>query len=190
MQEKLITAPAIEPITLEQAKLHLRESGTDQDAQIFMLIKTAREWCEHYTGRAFITQTWDFYLEEFPCYTVKNPDQEIRLPKAPLQSITSLKYYDTDGTLQTWDAANYSVDTVSEPARITPAYGISYPSTRDIPNAVVIRAVCGYGLSSAVPESIKSAMKIRLNGLFENREPTAHELGSVYSLLDPYRVFI
>jgi uncharacterized phiE125 gp8 family phage protein len=159
----LVTAPAQEPISLVEAKAHLRVDTADDDALIDGLIRAAREHVETYTHRAPITQTWDLKRNEFPCGDV------IWIPKAPLVSVTSITYVDTAGDSQTWSSALYTVDAPSGPmARqglVTPVYGESFPSTRRQVNAVTVRFVAGYGSTTAasllaVPASIKAAMKI------------------------------
>lgn len=184
---KLITAPSVEPITLEEARQHLRVTSTSEDALILALVTTARLHAEEISERAFVTQTWDYSLDAFPAGIFE-------LPKAPLQSVTSVTYLDTDGASQTLDSSLYKVDAVSDPGRIAPAYGEVWPSTRDEPNAVTVRFVAGYGLAAAVPRPLKQAMLLILGHLYMNREDTVE--GNVYALpagsralLSTYRVF-
>ena len=165
MALKLITAPAAEPILTADARAHCRVDDTTDNSYLDALVSAAREHCEMFTRRAFINQTWDLYLDEFPA------DGVIRIPKPPCSSITYVKYYDSAGTLTTIDAADYSLDTVNEPARLTPAYGEVWPSPQCIPNAVIVRFVCGYGVAgTAVPTSIVHAMKLLVGHWYENRE--------------------
>lgn len=165
MAYKIYTQPIEEPVYLDEAKSHLRVEAdvTDDDILIDAMIVAARRHCESFLGRALITQTWDLYLDAFPDCGY------IELPLPPLASVTTVKYKDSDGTLQTWDAANYIVDTVSEPGRICLANSISWPTTYDEVQAVQIRFVCGYGTASAVPQNIKHAILLKLTDLFENR---------------------
>ena len=180
MALKLITAPAAEPISTADARTHCRVDDTTDNSYLDALVAAAREHCEMFTGRALISQTWDLYLDRFPCGDYfgdvgrYRDAAAIRLPKPPAVSITSVVYYDTSGTLQTMDASLYSLDTASEPARLTPVYGSVWPATQDIPNAVKIRFVCGYGAAgSAVPASIIHAMKLLVGHWYENREQVA-----------------
>jgi uncharacterized phiE125 gp8 family phage protein len=162
MPLKLITAPDEEPVFLEEAKIFCRVDGDDEDQLIEAIIIAAREMAEQRTKRALITQIWDLSIDEFP--------SEIVLPYPPLQSVTYVKYVDTDGVLQTLASSNYTVDIASEPGRIVPAYGITWPSTRCQINAVTVRFVCGYLDAEAVPEAIKSWMKVQINTMSEFRE--------------------
>jgi hypothetical protein len=151
MSIRLHTPPAAEPVTLAEAKEQTRVSGSDEDSHLNLCIAAAREYCETYQGRAYVTQTWKVMLDRFP-----NAGEEWRadkgfvtaehttdpgtilLPRAPLQYVTSIAYVDTNGTTQTLSASDYTVDTASEPGRITPAYNESYPSTREQANAVTV----------------------------------------------------
>ena len=162
---KLFLAPTEEPLTVEQVKDHLRVDGTDQDIWIEERIVAAREYCEGFQNRAYITQTWDLYLDWFSC-----GDCCIKIPKPPLVSVTSITYLDTAGVSQTLAASTYKVDTVSELGRIALAYGQSWPSTYDEINTVVIRFVAGYGAAAAVPKRVTQAMYLLIGHWFENRE--------------------
>jgi uncharacterized phiE125 gp8 family phage protein len=159
----LVTAPALEPVSLADTKLHLRVDVADDDALIDSLIRAAREYVETFTHRALMPQIWDLKLDGFPSCGV------IEFPKAPLVSVTSVTYLDTAGVSQTWSSALYTVDAPSGPmaraGRLVPIYGESFPSTRSIVNAVTVRFLAGYGATASValplvPASLKAAMKI------------------------------
>lgn len=162
----LVTAPAVEPITLTEAKSHLRVDITDDDALITALIIAAREYCEGFQNRACITQTWDLWLDSFPS------EDYIRIPLPPLQSVASVKYYGTDNAEYTMAAADYFVDNKSEPGRLVLAYGKSWPSVALRPaNGVVVRFVAGYGGTAAnVPQKVKQAMLLLIGHWYANRE--------------------
>ena len=163
---KIATAAADTPVTLTEAKAHLRYDLTTEDTLITTLIKVATEYAEKRLSRALITQTWDLYLEDFPA------EDTIILPFPPLQTISHVKYYDKNNILQTWASSNYDVDSIREPGRIVQsATGAGYPNTYDRPNAVNIRFVVGYGAASTnVPETIRAGIKLLISHLFENRE--------------------
>ena len=92
MNPYLKTPPAIEPVTLEELKDHLRVDSVDEDALLTGLLAAAREWCEGFQNRAYITQTLQLWLDEWPA------GNAIVLPRPPLQSVASVKYYGTDDT--------------------------------------------------------------------------------------------
>jgi len=186
----LITGPTIEPVSLAEAKLHLRVDVSDDDALIDGLIVAAREKAENILRRALITQTWDLHQDGFPS------GNELKLPFPPLQDITTIKYTDKDGNESTFDEANYIVDTASEPGRVFLDYGKSWPSVTLQPaDGVVTTFVCGYGdAATDVPQVIKQAMLLTIGEWYENRENAisarlAEIPSAAKNLLQPIRVF-
>ena len=174
MSIKIITPPASEPVLLADAVLHCRIDGTDEIALGTALSVAAREYCEKYSGRAYITQTIRASFDGWPRFP-------INLPRPPLASVSSVKYYGEDNTEYTLDAANYYVDTDAEPGRIALAAGISLPATtlRDI-NAVQVTYTAGYGAAAAaVPQRVKQAMLLLIGYWYQNREAAA--IGKVSS---------
>jgi uncharacterized phiE125 gp8 family phage protein len=165
------TPPASEPITLDEAKEHLRVDGPEEDLIISSLVKAAREWCESFSGRSYVTQTWEIVLDDFPA------EDYIKLSRPPLQSVTSIKYYGTDNTEYTMTATDYFVDIKSEPGRVALAYGESWPSTTLRPiNGVIITYDAGYGDSTLVPDKIKAAIKLVLGHLYVHREEVTEKV--------------
>lgn len=163
MAYKIVTAPAVEPVTLTEAKSHLRISGYDNHAELAIFIASAREHTERLLNRALITQTIDLYLDAFP--------EKIELPLSPVQSVTSINYTDVDGATQLLASSGYTVTVAAEPAYIIPSYGNSWPDSRAVPEAVVVRYVAGYGAAETdVPDSIRSAILLLVGHLYENRE--------------------
>lgn len=181
----LTSAPAIEPLTLEDAKRQLRLSSevSAHDELITSLIKAARQYCEQHTGRQFINATWALKLDRFP---VSEP---IRIPKAPLSSITSITYLDSSGDSQTWGTSNYRVSTSKEPGEVSLAYGQSYPSTYPVADAVTVTFVAGYGsAATSVPEPLRQAMLMYVEKLFDGDPTKAKSLDmAINALLLMYR---
>lgn len=190
----LVTGPALEPVTLAEAKAHCRVDDTADDALIDGLRVTARQHVEAFTGRALITQTWDLKLAGFPC-------GEFAIPRAPAISVDAITYIDTAGETQTWATENYVTDLPegphAAPGRIAPAYGISYPSVQCVLNAVTVRFTAGYGPNTYnVPEAIRAAIKLMTAHLYEQRQPV--NVGnivtpipmSIETLLWPFKVFV
>jgi uncharacterized phiE125 gp8 family phage protein len=161
--------PTSEPLSLSEAKLHLRVDGDDEDELIGSLITAAREYCETSTNRQFVTATFVGKLDEFPT-ELENGWYEITLPRPPLQSVSSITYVDTAGATQTLSAGVYAADTSIEPGRVRLAYNQTWPTIRTQPNAISITFVAGYGDAADVPESIRAAMKLILGHLYANRE--------------------
>lgn len=180
-----VTPPASEPLSLADAKLHLRVDATDEDTLISSLITAARLWCESLAGRAFVTQTLAVRYDEFPDVIV--------LPRVPVASVTSIQYVDTAGTTQTLDASLYQVDIYSVPSRIAPAYGQSWPLTREQMSAVTVTFTAGVA-NTSVPADVVLAIKLLVGHWFVNREATGKDAGavafSVDALLAPYRIWL
>lgn len=180
------TAPTVEPISIDDVKPFLRLGDfTTDDGLIRDLITTVREQVEA-RGYALINQTLVMRMDCFP--TV------IKLPRAPLVSVTSIQYVDVDGVTQTLAASKYDVDTSSVPARITPAYNESWPLTRSEIDAVTVTFVAGYGANpSDVPERVRTAMKIDLATLYYCRiglsDTPVHSLPTVDRLLDNHTLY-
>lgn len=167
MDVRTITEPAVEPIPLAEAKIHLRVDHTDEDGEIGRKIRSARVYCEKISGLAFITRTLAGTLDGFP---TKNGGL-LLLPHAPATELVSVKYYDVDGNEQTVDAADYEFDSWSKPARLRPTVGSAWPATETRFAAVEIQWKAGYGDDPTnVPEDIRSAMKLALGDLYEQRE--------------------
>lgn len=167
MALKIITGPTVEPVSLQQAKLHLRVIGdpsdvsaNPEDTYISALIVAARQRAEHLTGRALMPQTLELALDSF--------SRVIRLPRPPLASVSSVKYLDVAGNLQTLDPSAYIVDDHSEPACLLASD--AWPVTKAASNAVLVRYVAGYATAQAVPDTIKSWMLLCIGMLYANRE--------------------
>jgi uncharacterized phiE125 gp8 family phage protein len=197
----LVTAPLVEPVTLAEAKRHLRVEVDDDDDLIQSHLEAARERAELETGRQFITATWALWLAGCPGgwgasglggyspFSLGNTagwagqglfwgrSPFLDLPKAPLQTIVSVLYVDTTGVTQTWDPTLYQVLAPQGPqaprGRLQPAYGVPWPVTRDQLNAVTVTFTAGYGLTGAsVPQMLRRAILMIAGDLYENREAT------------------
>lgn len=107
--------------------------------------------------------------------------QMIRLPRPPLQSVTSVAYIDTNGQQQTLDSSLYLVDSISEPARLSPAYGQVWPAAQAQINAVTITFVAGW-TTGTMPNTVKHAMKLLVNHWYEHREAMATQELKTYPL--------
>ena len=184
---RLVNGPASEPLTLSEAKesLFIVDSETAYDTYITNLITASREYVEGQIWRPLITQTWALNLDKDEVNSlIKN------INKAPLQSVTSVQYYDTSNALQTLATSKYEVDIYSNPARFRL---LEVPQVYDRFNTMQITFVCGYGSSSAVPKRIKQAMLMIIGHLFANRQDVVtgtqiHQVPDNSSkLLEPYR---
>lgn len=184
----MMAGPATEPISLAEAKAHLRIDADDEDALLASLIVAARVFIEKTLARALITQDWSLYVDAWP------RGGTIALPIAPVQEVTAVRVYDPDDGPTDVDAETYSVDTLSEPARLVlSASGVQMLPARLL-NAYEVAFTAGYGDEAEdVPEPIRQALKLLVAHWFERREPVV--LGeapqevpaTVASLLLPYR---
>ena len=188
MPLKLVTPPSLVPVTLAEAKLHLRVDVTDDDALISSLVLAATADAEHHMGRAILPQQWCLTLESFFDPAMYNPPAPITidlirgptystgatallLSRPTVTAVVSVQYVDAAGTLQTMPSANYQLANASDySARIVPAYGQSWPATRAQPEAVQVLFSCGYPDVASVPELIKAWIKLRVSALYENRQ--------------------
>ena len=202
---KLITGPAIEPISRIEAREHLRLDDDVDDRQIRIYIQAARNWAENYTGRAFINRTMAMYLDGFnavddPLWegmrtgpSVINYANFIELTLNPVSSVTSINYYADDDTEYTWATSNYYSDIISEPARIVLRDGGALPTDLRAANGIKINFVAGYGANPTdVPEAIKVAMLQFMSFVYEHRgdyEGSIEAPKVVRSLLDPYKIY-
>jgi uncharacterized phiE125 gp8 family phage protein len=184
---RLTSTPA-NPITLQEAKDHLRLEVGDDDAQVTAAIAAATKWAEEYLWRGLVEQTWELSRDGFPC------EDQFELPRGNLKAgSVTLKYLDTSGTLQTLSSSAYLVDSVSEPGRILLPFGSVWPTTLCQWNSVQVTYTVGWAVAS-VPEPIKSAIKLLVSQLYEHRTPDV--VGTIVSpihfavqaLLDPYRL--
>ena len=172
----LITAPASEPVTLQELKDFLRIVRSNDDSFLTALITAARDIVEKVQWRQLIDAVWDITLKEFPT------DGIIWLPFPPLDSVTHVKYYDTSNTQQTLSTSYYTVHTSTEdPGYIQLASGYTWPTVEDRVDPIVVRIVAGYGTAaSAVPEATKAAIKILASEFYLNRTATSGgEMGTV-----------
>lgn len=188
---KLISGPASEPVTLAELKAQCRVEHSAENDLLTAYGIAARQQCESILERALITQTWARMLDCFPW-------SEIELGKPPVQAITSITYIDTAGATQTLSSSAYVLDpTGEEPGFVLPVFGYVWPPTLDTAGAVTITFTCGYGAAAAVPDAIKTWIRMRVATLYRFREsigaglsmqevPSRHLDG----LLDPYRVML
>lgn len=193
MQSLELVTPAVElPVTLTEAKEHLRVDSSDEDDLITSLIYAATDFVSGrngYTGRALLPQTWNAYFAKF---------SDIELPLPPCISVASVTYKDTDSASQTLATSVYTVNTARHPALINLKPNQTWPETDESWDAVRVQFSCGYANGSpareAIPYSIKAAIKLVIGDLYQNREGgnlvngARYEINpTVKALLNPYR---
>jgi uncharacterized phiE125 gp8 family phage protein len=170
----------------------IRLTGTSaEDDLLNAIIYAGIEHVENLTGRKLLTQTWEYYLDEFP-------DDSIKIPFGNLQSVTSVKYKDSDATETTLtENTDYLVEcNEDQTGNIVLPYGESWPSFTAYPSKpITIKFVCGWTTAALVPYSIKAALKLICADMYENREGKAltsfdyKENRTIDALLINYRLF-
>ena len=204
MPMQLITPPAGEPVSLQEAKAHLRVDFDDDDGLIQALIAAARQAAETITNRQLMSARWKLVMDSFPGPSLMGvpagqpfslPGHAILIHKSPVLNVVSINYLDMAGVLQSMPASNYTVDAACEPARIPPVFGQIWPIPLPQIGAVSVTFDAGYGAAASVPEGIKSWIKLRVGSLYAHREEVAalsrgriEPLPFVDGLLDPFKV--
>ncbi len=187
------TAATEYPVTLTEAKLHLRVDFSDEDTLISNYIAAATAFAEEYTRMSLLTTTIRQALSDFPAYSLYNPFQAIRLFRPPLQELLTVKYYDSDNVQQTLydsagDTSKLIIDSTRYPARIYPAYDTTWPTTASRPDAVEVRYKAGWSSAAQVPPDIKQAILLLIGEMYERRENFVKQLPTAAErLLDNWR---
>lgn len=183
MSLTLITAPTGFPVTLAEAKAQCRIESADEDSLINGLIATSTDYVEQYTGRALVTQAWRLSLDKFT--------ESILIPKGPVQTVSSVTYFDSTGALQTVPSTSYTVDTSSDPQWVVINSNASWPAVMSGINMVRIDFIAGY---ATVPPSIKHAILLLIVQWFDHRSDVSDKAmiampNAIEALLTNYRSF-
>lgn len=160
----LVTGPAATPISLPEAKAHLRVDDNDSDVYINQCIDRAVAAVDgpNGIGRCLMSQSWLLALDRFP-------ETEFTIPLGPVQSITSIKYLDPSGIEQTLSAGNYWPSLNKNPVTIHPGYGLAWPFYRLMPGSVKVEFIAGTTVDK-VPADIKAALLLLVGHYFFSRE--------------------
>ena len=183
MAWKGTTAPVNEPWTLSDVKNYLKVDTSADDTLITTLISAARQAAESYLNMALITQTVTEKLDRLNSPT-------LYLSVSPVISVSNFQYADSQNTTQTFASTNYVVDTFSKPARLSLAYGKTWPTLYGNINDVTITYTAGFGTeASGVPTQIRQAMLMMIADSYDNREDYVKKMPTASQyLLDQYRV--
>lgn len=184
------TAPVAEPLTLVEAKRHLRidDDITVDDDQVDGLIAAAREWAENETRRSFVRRTLELRLD---CFSA-----ELKLPRGPVTSVVAVKYVNNAGSLVEVDASLYQVDIYGTPPTIRTVFGANWPVPKmGTVNAVVVEYLAGYApgdgsptdYAENVPSNLKSALKLHIEAHYDrDRMQMEQLLKAARNLLSPF----
>lgn len=168
----LVTGPTVEPVTVEQAKLRLQIAATDHahDEHIAELISECREEFEADSDSLVCQQTWKLETEVM--------SDGMQLYKSPVQSVTSVTYYDTAGTLHTLPTTVWDFDKTNRKIFLKPDQ--IWPVTQKRWDAWVITYVCGY---STVPAVVQKAILLLVENYFLSKDPTKESEFKSYNRL-------
>jgi uncharacterized phiE125 gp8 family phage protein len=158
---KVTSAPALEPVTLQEVKLHCRIDSLEDDDLVNSLISAARQLIETQAGIRLVTQTIQDDRDEWP---------DVWYLEGPVQSVSSVDYLDSDGNWQEVDLTDVDIDTAANPARVAPGVDLDWPEVYGGMGCVSITYVAGYGAPSAVPAILKQAIKLLVAHWYAVRE--------------------
>jgi len=189
------TPPAVEPVTVAEAKAHLRVDTSDDDTYIGTLITAAREWCEQYLDRTLVHTQWVMRFDRFP----PSGEEPVELPRPPMvtsgtATAVSVTFTSEAGATSTYSTSQYRVDRNATPGAIKPIYGSTWTPHLEDDNSISVTWWAGYGAAgSSVPATIRHAMLMLVGHWYENRSSVL--VGSiskemefaVISLLDSQR---
>lgn len=190
MATTLITAPTVEPITLSEAKAHMRIDHSAEDDVITEMITAARQALEDTSDLALITQTWREMLDAWP---QSHHGRVVDLSKRPAQSITTVKVTSMDGTQATLPDTAYELISAGGLSRLVKTPTAIWPGPGRIAGGIQIDYVAGYGDAAAnVPRALRQALLMVIAHVYENRELLARHGGAplprgVDALLTPYK---
>ncbi len=180
----LNTQPVIEPVSLTEAKAHLRVSHTDDDAYISTLITAARRQIESRTGLRFMSQGWSVFRDKWP------EDGAISIPLEPLLSVDDIKIYGDDDGVATLDPAHYYTDKTALPGRVVLRSGRTPPRPGRLANGIEVKVTAGFGADPAlVPKELKQAVLLTVADWFANRGDDTGGMMPLMALglIAPYR---
>ena len=182
------TGPAVEPVTLSEAKTHLRVDGNESDAEISAMISAAREWCEQYLDRTLVQTQWVMRFDRFPT----DGTEDIELPRPPMAmagtaTAVTLAYTLEGGTTASYGTSSYRVDRAATPGAVKTNYGGTWPPHLQDDNSISVTWWAGYGASGTdIPQAIRSAILLCVSEFYEKRG-TGEPPVAAKMLLDAYR---
>lgn len=187
-----VSVSSTEPLSVAEAKSHLRVDISTDDSYIGDLISSARAWCEEFCQQSFVQHS---YRADLPGFW-----DAMHLPLGPVQSITHIKYYDTasPNALQTLSTNVYALNNNV----VSRNDGQSWESVAHRSDAVQITYSTGWkdssspqGVGASVPRPVVQAMRLLIGDAYENREwqvlypGQLHESRAMFNLLNAYRVY-
>jgi uncharacterized phiE125 gp8 family phage protein len=188
------TQPVVEPVSLTEAKAHLRVDADDDNAYIMSLIAAARGWAEQYLDCTLVFTQWTMRMDGFP----PNGMENIELPRPPMattdgKATVSITYTTEGGSVVVFPANEFRVDRNATPGSLSPLYDQAWPVHRRDENSVSVTWWGGFGEDGrSVPAQIRHAI-LMLSAHWYERRMAADNMGGndvpfgVKSLLDSCR---
>lgn len=177
---QVVTPAASYAVTVDELKTELSISDTAWDAKLLLLIKEASEQLEAATGRALLVQTFCEFYDWVPLAAWC----PLRLHRAPLIAVSSIKYLDTNGAEQTWASSQYDVDIHREPARIALSFTGSLPTVREVIKSFYVTYTAGYATAAAVPAIAKEFIYVYTQARYERRTHAPEEISRLHALIN------
>ncbi len=200
MTARLVTAPSIEPLTLAEAKSHLRLEESFDDTTVMALIVSARQYIEKACWRGLLVQQWELAQ---PSFRGEDKNEELQpyvagisqpypyqsnrihpyleLPKGHLSETPAvvITYLDPNGASQTLSAAAYvvegggvgGIDTQCGRVWLNTNGGYSWPDVLSRFDAVKVNYKVGWETAAKVPGPIKQAVLLLISQMYEYRSP-------------------
>jgi uncharacterized phiE125 gp8 family phage protein len=184
----MTSGPSAEPVSVAEAKAHMRVDTETEDALVASLIVTSRLHIEAALGLALLTQSWSYFVDAWP------RSREIVLPLKPVKAVSTVRVWSQDGTSQTLSADAYTLDGEGKPPRLVLSRSAAPPAPGRSASGIEIAFSAGYGDAGIdVPAPIRQALLLLVAHWFENREPHGANMSEteiphmVSALLAPYR---
>jgi uncharacterized phiE125 gp8 family phage protein len=177
---QVVTPAASYAVTVDELKTELSISDAAWDAKLALLIREASEQLEVATGRALLVQTFCEFYDWVPL----SDAWAMRLHRAPLIAVSSIKYLDTNGAEQTWAANQYTLDIHREPARIALSFTGTLPTVRDVMKCFYVTYTAGYATASVIPSIAKEFIYVYTQARYERRPHMPEEINRLHALIN------
>ncbi|MFV0296909.1 MAG: head-tail connector protein, partial [Hyphomicrobiaceae bacterium] len=167
----MTNGPSLEPVSLAEAKAHLRIDQADEDPLIQSLVITSRLHIEAALGLALVTQGWSLFLDRWP-----KPGR-ITLPLGPVTALDAVRVWSDLTQFETLPVTDFYLDGAGHPPRLALLPAVSTPQPQRPVNGIEIAFTAGYGgAADDVPAPIRHALLLLVAHWYENRKPV--EIGS------------
>lgn len=188
MTAVLNSGPLVEPVSLAEAKAHLRIDTDDEDGLLASLITSARLHIEAHLNVVLLNQSWSVYFDSWP------DDGVVVLPMAPLVSVNAVSIRSEQGDATIISDNNYYADISGRTPRLVRSRTGVWPPPKRKAGGIEITLTAGYGEEpEEVPQNIRQAILLLTAHWFENRELVSLSdrfvdvPAAVFALLQPYR---